>query len=384
MRVGIVVHGGQGWLGGRNYIRNLLSAVYNFRDREIEPVLLTGTSDSDQLSDLPPFKVVNSSLFDQRSITEFTRKAVTAAFGRNWMFENLLRKHRIAALSHSGHLGARASIPTFGWIPDFQLMYLPDLQTDSARASRERKLLRICSNCTKVIVSSECARDDLKQFAPAFAHKGEVLRFVAAPFAREPITPADELTGKYQLDGPFFLLPNQFWAHKNHRTVIRALKVLRDRGRRVTVLATGSTRDHRNPAFFYTLMDYANQCGVLEDFRVLGIVPYEDLAGFMKSAVALINPSLFEGWSTSVEEAKTAGKAIVLSDIPVHREQAPERGIFFAPQDPEALADALIVAYSSFAPDADAGYQERALAEFPERQRQFARDYQGIVLSSPS
>lgn len=33
-----------------------------------------------------------------------------------------------------------------------------------------------------------------------------------------------------------------------------------------------------------------------------------------------VNPSFYEGWSTTVEEAKSIGVPLLLSDIPVHRE----------------------------------------------------------------
>jgi glycosyltransferase involved in cell wall biosynthesis len=381
MRVGIVVHGGDGWLGGRNYIRNLLTAVYNLPQREIDVVVLTTPESDDQISDLPPFEVVRSKLLTLKPMTEYARKAVTALLGRNLPMERLLRRHKISVLSHSGHLGSRASVPTVGWIPDFQHMHLPEFQKDAERAKRERRLMNICANCTRLVLSSECVRSDLKQFAPQYFGKAEILRFVAAPFAREPITSFGDLSRKYQIDGPFFLLPNQFWAHKNHKTVITALKLLRQQGKGITVIATGSTRDHRNPGFFDSLIAYAHECGVSEDFRVLGIVPYPDLAGLMRSAVALVNPSLFEGWSTSVEEAKTAGKAIVLSDIPVHREQNPERGIFFSALDAERLAAAMLIAQSQFDPESDMESQERAFADFPRRQQQFAREYQRIITS---
>ena len=381
-RVGFVVHGGGGWLGGRNYLRNLLTAIYNLPGRTIEPVILTPPGGQDQTSDLPPFEVFSSSAFALDRKSDFLRKALTAVFRRNVVVEKVLRKYRISVLSHSGHLGPRASIATIGWVPDFQSMHLPQFQKDrAAKADRERRVLRICANSTKVVVSSECVRKDLAEFAPQFAGKAELLRFVAAPFAREPVTSFPELMQKYQIEEPFFLLPNQFWAHKNHRTVISALKVLRDRGQRATVLATGATQDHRTPEYFGSLMEYAKECNVLEDFRVLGVVPYEDLAGLMKWTVSLINPSLFEGWSTSVEEAKTAGKAIVLSDIPVHREQNPERGIFFSPLDAEQLADALVLAKERFDKTLDLAYQERAFEEFPRRQREFACEYQRIVES---
>jgi glycosyltransferase involved in cell wall biosynthesis len=53
-----------------------------------------------------------------------------------------------------------------------------------------------------------------------------------------------------------------------------------------------------------------------------------------------VNPSRFEGWSTTVEEAKAVGTPMLLSDIPVHREQAPHAD-FFGTDDAAAMADAI-------------------------------------------
>jgi glycosyltransferase involved in cell wall biosynthesis len=150
------------------------------------------------------------------------------------------------------------------------------------------------------------------------------------------------------------------------------------------VLATGAREDGRKAGHFESLMGYARECGVLDSFRVLGIIPYPDLATLMRSAVALINPSLFEGWSTSVEESKSMGKRIVLSDIPVHREQNPESGIYFSPLNADALADALLQASFEFDLQADLARQEGALANFPARRREFALRYQQIVAAATS
>ena len=59
-----------------------------------------------------------------------------------------------------------------------------------------------------------------------------------------------------------------------------------------------------------------------KNFIFLGVIPYKDVLGLMRAAVAVINPSVMEGWSTTVEEAKSLGLPLILSDIPVHREQA--------------------------------------------------------------
>jgi glycosyltransferase involved in cell wall biosynthesis len=57
--------------------------------------------------------------------------------------------------------------------------------------------------------------------------------------------------------------------------------------------------------------------------------------------MALINPSRFEGWSTTVEEAKSFGVPLILSDIDVHREQTGGAARYFGIDDPGMLADQL-------------------------------------------
>jgi glycosyltransferase involved in cell wall biosynthesis len=102
----------------------------------------------------------------------------------------------------------------------------------------------------------------------------------------------------------------------------------------------------------------------------------------MRYAVAFINPSLFEGWSTSVEESKSMGKRILLSDIPVHREQAPELGIYFNPEDAEDLALQMRNALREFDPEVDSRNRENARLALPSRQRHFAYAFQRILLSA--
>jgi glycosyltransferase involved in cell wall biosynthesis len=241
------------------------------------------------------------------------------------------------------------------------------------------EFMGICAGSDKVIVSSDCARADLRAFSPTHAHKAELLHFVASPVPLAHAATLPELQQLYSFEGPYFLLPNQFWAHKNHRVVLDALQILKQRNQPFLVLATGSPQDYRNPSFYPSLVRHATNIDVLDCFRILGQIPFDHLAGLMRHAVAFINPSRFEGWSTSVEEAKSMGKQVVLSDIPVHREQAPERGFFFADNVPEALADAMQAAFNGFDIQQDAVMQDEANARFLERQQEFAKAYCDIM-----
>jgi glycosyltransferase involved in cell wall biosynthesis len=170
------------------------------------------------------------------------------------------------------------------------------------------------------------------------------------------------LEARYSFNQPFFILPNQFWAHKNHKVVISALKILKRQGKEILILATGNTESVLTPSYFPSLMSYAKECGVLSHY-----------------SIALINPSRFEGWSTSVEESKSLGKTALLSDIPVHREQSPALGTYFNPDDAEELAQKLVDCYASFQLEADMNNQRQARLLLPARQRTFGRAYQDLV-----
>ena len=141
-------------------------------------------------------------------------------------------------------------------------------------------------------------------------------------------SPREQLNLHYPVLEPYFFLPNQFWQHKNHGVVVDALREL---PKTIRVICTGSMDDYRNHGYVPELLAKARQAGVDDRFICLGIVPYPMLVSLMHHSLAVLQPSLFEGWSTSVEESKAMCKQIVLSNLDVHLEQAPERGRFFRP-----------------------------------------------------
>jgi glycosyltransferase involved in cell wall biosynthesis len=144
----------------------------------------------------------------------------------------------------------------------------------------------------------------------------------------------------------------------------------------ITVVCTGNTHDPRQPLHFTQLMARRDALGLQAAFRVLGVVPYADMQGLMRHACAVINPSRFEGWSTSVEEAKSMNQAVLLSDLPVHREQAPTDATYFAVDDARALADAMLAVQRRPATHLRAG---PAQASHEERLRAFGSAYLRIV-----
>lgn len=421
IRVGFVFEQlDEGWLGGVNYFSNLLNAIYTLPDRKIEPVVFIGLkTDMNMFRDFPPVEVIRSGMLDvpdqiwqirdilfaksgnnqnlrgwissvriilsgmfDTSVSLWVFRYITKnKFGYDGLLERLLRKHNISLLSHAGFLGTHARIPSLGWIPDFQHLHLKDVFNDNEIKSRDRDYKNICRRCATLLLSSYDARKDLADFAPDCVDKTHVLQFVAGLNSKVNIPSLDGLENRHKFKSPFFYVPNQFWGHKNHRVIIEALHILKKTGRDVLVLSTGNANDYRQPDLIKSLCAYIEENNLSENFRMLGLVPRSDVIALMRYSLALINPSFFEGWSTTVEEAKSMGKRIILSDIDVHKEQNPPGGIFFNPKDPNDLAEKMWSLWTNRAVDAEQKLMEQAIKDLPLRRLEFAKKYEDIVLS---
>lgn len=384
IRVGFVMDFDSDWLGGINYYRNLLNAIYRMPDRRIEAVIFTGTRTvASKFDGFPDVEIIKSDILDRGSLSWFARKVLLRLFSSNFVLERLLIANRIQVLSHSGFLSGKSGIVTIGWMPDFQHLHLPELYSRRRLAAINQDVRLMCTKCSSLVLSSQDALKDLLSMSLSIESKLEVLPFSINPdyLEREPVG-FDDLAQRYHFSGKFFFLPNQFWVHKNHKVVIEALAQLKADGHPVLVLATGNTRDSRQFGYFEELMTLAQELDVEDCFRVLGIVPLSDLMMLMKSALAIINPSRFEGWSTTVEEAKLFGKTIVLSDLPVHREQNPEYGYYFNPTDPADLAQRLRDVWEGSSDHgqrlSDTELHDLAVKRYAE----FAAKYQKIVMST--
>ena len=224
------------------------------------------------------------------------------------------------------------------WITDYQHKYYPEFFSEAERTFRNHLFAFMTAISTRVVCSSETVRQDMMRFYPAAKERGCVLRFTTSP---PPATLSGDVhatISRWGVDQPYAYLPYQFWKHKNHWTVFRAWKELSAKGRRFQLVCSGATNDSRSPKYFSELSEYLKKTGLTENIRILGMIPREDQWQLYRGAKFILQPSLFEGWSTSVEEARCLGKPVLLSDIPVHREQLDGIGCFFEPTDFKSLA----------------------------------------------
>lgn len=381
----MVQPGEEGWLGGLNYRRNLLQAVLSNPDRRIEPVLVVHPAIAPaQFAGFPDLEIIRSSLASGSHLARRFGRVARRLIHRDPTLEWLMRRQRIDALSHSVPAGSRSALPSIVWIADFQHLRMPQFFSVEERRQRDVVYMQMIRECTRVVLSSQDAASDFARFAPDARDKASVLHFVSGFESTGATIPEHELKARFGIERNYFHLPNQFWKHKNHALVIDALGILKRKGTKALVVATGKTEDYRNPDHFQQLLARARDLGVEDCFRALGVVSLPELKSLMFSAIALINPSDFEGWSTSVEEAKSLGLKVILSDIPVHIEQAPRFARYFAAGSAEELADAMSEAMREHDPGALERARQVATEDLPARVRRFGRAYEDIAIQSLS
>ncbi len=259
------------------------------------------------------------------------------------------------------------------WITDYQHKYYPEFFSEAEIAFRDQLFSFMTAISSRIVCSSETVRHDLARFYPAAKERGAVLRFTTSPPPAALVVNVNDTLRRLGICQPYAYLPYQFWKHKNHLTVFQAWKKMRESGHRYQLVCTGATTDSRSPEHFSELSDYLQNAGIADDVRVLGMVPREDQWQLYRGAKLILQPSLFEGWSTSVEEARCLGKPILLSDIPVHREQLSESGFFFESTNSESLAELIVGTWDKLPDGIDLESERMANQENPQRLQSFGR-----------
>ncbi|MCW5668568.1 MAG: glycosyltransferase family 4 protein [Hydrogenophaga sp.] len=344
-RIAFTLIGGKAWTGGYNYLLNLLRVITQRHPGVLQPVLFFGTDiDSD---DARPFQsiagveiVTSPCMNADRRTASLLRSLV---LGADPATRRLLHEHRIDVVFENAQFhGARLGIPAIAWIPDFQHRELPHLFSRAAWWKRELGFRAQIHGGRAIMLSSGDARDGCERYYPTTVGRTHLVRFAVPSAGRPDAATVQAAREAHGLPERFFYLPNQFWQHKNHLLVIEALALLKQEGHSVVVAASGKQLDPYRPDHFQRITERLTTTGVANEFRLLGLIPYEHVAPLMVGSVAVLNPSLFEGWSTTVEEARALRVPLVLSDLAVHQEQASGMARFFDRTSARSLADALL------------------------------------------
>ena len=377
----IFAKGDATWLGGRQYSLNLLRALIANRDESDAYDISVLVKGKDELDHYKPFRAeLRECALIERVCEDFTLsnrvrwKIKRTVFGwTNPQYEEPLL--RMGATFAYPLCSAR--VPSASWIPDFQYYNFPDAANSSDRVERRLEAAGIVEKAQRIVLSSACAERDCHMVFPQTAGRTAVLQFRVFAESQWSVVNPLETMRKYNLPERFVLISNWLVPTKNHSFVLDSLAQVPDAERQsMHVVCTGDIYDYRNPGFYNSFLNRIHTLGLRDRVSILGVIPKHDQIQLLRASIAYLQPSLHEGWNTGVEEAHLFGKAILLSDIPVHREQAPPRTTYFNPRDPNDLSGKLRELFGlREASHSSTAAERAAVVAYHDLQLEFARSF---------
>ena len=225
-------------------------------------------------------------------------------------------------------------LPSVVTIADIQEAFYPENFTAEALYSRDRHLVGSTRLADCVLTHSEFTKRTLMQKHGLPPDKIVVVHHCANPiFSSSAATKGPARP----LPDDFILYPANFWRHKNHDRLLKALRVLRDEhGQTIDLVLTGFPAPNGCPVEMK-----AREHGVGEQVHILGHIPTEDLADLYCRARILVFPSCFEGFGIPLLEAMACGCPVAAANVTSIPEVVGDAAVLFDPESPAAIAHAV-------------------------------------------
>jgi glycosyltransferase involved in cell wall biosynthesis len=376
--------GGKSWAFGPIYLKTLFHAVRKIND-QAQFYLHVPSSDLEAM-DYARMVVADGIVryeplgrWSPAWILNVAKRSLTSV---DQVLQDSLTQQHINVLFTMSLATRYSALATVAWIPDFQHLHLPEMFTAQECLVRNKGFMRIAQWADRIILLSETVRVDFERFAPKYAHKVRVLRPITMVSPSVYTDNPDSILEKYKLPSRFVFLPNQFWKHKNHQLVIQALAILKEHGIYPIVVCSGKSIDYRDPTYFERLQEQVVQAKLQEQFVYIGSISHEEVLQLIRQSIAVLNPSLFEGWGASADEARSLGKPLLLSDISPHREQNPPHTQYFNPHDANELASCLAEIWKMGTQGPNIAMELQLQKELPDRLEEYGKSFLSIVQES--
>jgi glycosyltransferase involved in cell wall biosynthesis len=223
----------------------------------------------------------------------------------------------------------------------------PEVSSHGETEWRDYLFGNACRAATLILVESEQGKSDVLRFYGHVIDNDRIRVLPLYPAIRRGPMPSDaeiaRVIGKYRLPPRYFFYPAQFWRHKNHQLIVRALRRIADQtGERIPVVFCGSYVDYHRAMNFVDVMKLADEMGLRDQVHYVGLVPNEDMPALYRASAGLVMPTFFGPTNLPPLESWHYGRPVITSDIPGLREQTGDAGLLVDPRAPAALADAML------------------------------------------
>jgi len=221
--------------------------------------------------------------------------------------------------------------------------YFPSFPEYPLKARVTRNI--IYKNASKysvfAIVDSMQGANDLNSFYNIQMRKIKVIPYIPPAYIYKyknmTTEAASNILGKYSIPNKFLFYPAQFWYHKNHIRLFKAIKLLGDiYQEKFYIILVGSPKE----SFIFTnIMKFIKENSMSDQIIYLGYVSDKEMVALYKKAIALVFPSLLGPTNIPPLEAMVLGTPVICSNLFSIPDQIGDAGLFFNPFEVKDIAD---------------------------------------------
>ncbi len=232
------------------------------------------------------------------------------------------------------------NIPLVSVVHDLQYLYYPQFFEPDDRGQRDRDFREACRAATRLVCASDHVRKTVLDNSHLAPDRVETIHISLPNRLSEPPPAARQrVLDQYALGpGGFLLYPANFWPHKNHEMLLTSFGMYKSRHpeSEMKLVLTGAPS-----ARMEVVREAARRMGLDRSVVFGGFLPDEQFGALLYSCLAVIFPSLYEGFGMPVVEAMAAGRPVLCSNVASLPEVAGGAALLFDPRKPTEICAAI-------------------------------------------
>ncbi|MDQ5884608.1 MAG: hypothetical protein QG556_948, partial [Pseudomonadota bacterium] len=230
------------------------------------------------------------------------------------------------------------NIPTVAIIYDLQYLTYPSFFEFEDLLNRKYTMQHACQKSTALVAISEYSRKRTLETQNISEEKIKTIPICLSQRLDNCLM-SDNIFKKYHLQSQkYFIYPANFWKHKNHEMLILAFQLFLEKvDEDFKLVLTGAPCERQG-----FLKEVVYRKNLESSILFLDYVSNDELALLMKNSLALVFPSLYEGFGMPVVEAMALGVPVLSSNTTSLPEVAGSAALLFDPKDLDSIVNAFL------------------------------------------
>ncbi len=213
--------------------------------------------------------------------------------------------------------------------------YFPEVSINKEYENREQILNAFIKQATYIIIGNEEGKRQIITFYNIYHNRIKTIPMPVTSLYIKNVKENSSIITKYNLKNKGYLFyPAQFWAHKNHIRLVKAMLILKNQGSHLKLVLTGS--DKGNMQY---IQQKIKEMDLASTILILGFVSQEEIITLYKNAYALVYPSFFGPDNLPPLEAMSLNCPVICANTEGMQEQLGNYALYFNPLSEYDIVD---------------------------------------------